>query len=309
MPELGGATLRRLLKRFDRVEELFQATELELAALPRLAPTIIQHLPQLSVDHASAELEQLRQQGIGLLTWDDPNYPAPLFDLASPPPVLFWRGHPNWGTEILPASAHGAEVSTISDGGQVAIVGSRQVSDRSRVMARRLALELADRGVTIVSGLALGIDQAAHQGALDSAHGRTVSVLGNGLTTIYPPQNSPLAEQIIKQEHGLLLSEQRPESPAEPSHLMRRNRIIAALSQAVIVIEANQNSGALEAVRQAQKLGRRLYAYPGSLGTDWMLAHTAAIPLVWNVSQADMLVTQIRHPSRQPVPVQPRLFE
>ena len=285
--------------------------------MPRLAPSIVQHLPNLSLDHACVELEQLRQQGIGLLTWDEADYPAQLFDLASPPLVLFWRGQrlSNLGicsnryqTKIKTLQDTGFRLQSEPEMGIVAIVGSRQVSERSRITARQLAYELSKQGVTIVSGLALGIDHAAHQGTLDSRYGQTVAVLGNGLATIYPPQNHPLAEQIIEQR-GVILSEQRPESSAEPSHLMRRNRIIAALCQAIIVIEADRNSGALEAVRQAQKLGRRLYAYPGSLGTDWMLAHTTAQPLVWDAPQADMLVAQIQQPLRQPALIQPRLLE
>ncbi|MDM8528104.1 DNA-protecting protein DprA [Anaerolineales bacterium HSG24] len=308
LPELGGATLRRLLERFGRIENLFQATAIELAALPHLAPNIAQQLPKLSLNHASAELEQLQQQGIGLLTWDDVDYPARLFDLASPPPVLFWRGQPSWSAGRMPASSSTTK-EVLPSCTSVAIVGSRQVSQRSRATARRLASDLSERSVTIVSGLALGIDQAAHQGTLDSPHGQTVAVLGNGLATIYPSQNRSLAKQIIEQRRGVILSEQRPELPAEPSHLMRRNRIIAALSQAVIVVEASRNSGALEAARQAQKLGRRLYAYPGSLGTDWMLAQTESTPLAWDTPQADMVVAQIQQPISQPVPIQPSLFD
>lgn len=252
IPKLGGATLRRLLPRFDRLESLFRATPSQLATVVNLPAHIATALPALSLEQASHELQQLNQQGITPLHWDDRRYPKPLFELRSPPPVLFVKG--DWQAD-MPRS--------------IAIVGSRRVSQRSRALAYQVAAQFAAAGWAVVSGLALGIDTAAHQGALSHPHGRTVAVLGSGLHRLYPAENRPLAQAILKR--GAILSEQRPHVGPDAARLMARNRLIAALSQAVIVIEASGKSGALETARQADRLGRPVFALPGSPGTDQLL--------------------------------------
>jgi DNA processing protein len=264
IPRFGGATLRRLLKRFDSVKKFID--------------------PSISLEQISIELEQLNQAGITLLTWDDADYPNCLYALSSPPPVLFVRG------SLQP---------TDFDDRTIAIVGSRQVSHRSLATTYRLAENLANAGFTIISGLALGIDSAAHHGALATTTGRTVAILGSGIQRIYPHQNIELA-QLISQR-GIILSEQRPTAPPEPTNLMARNRLIAASSQAVIVVEATSTSGALATARWAGKLKRRVFAYPGSPGTTALL-QAGAIPLTWNMSNIDMVVAHLNEPVESNTP-------
>jgi len=290
VPGLGGATLRRLLDRFGSVETLLAADPDELARVPRLRAETIAALQELDLDEAARRLSALTEAGVTLLTWEDPDYPAPLHDLSDPPPVLFIRG------ELLPHDVEG-----------IAVVGSRQASPQGVERAHRLAERLADAGLTVVSGLALGIDTAAHQGALDAEGGRTVAVLGSGIFRIHPRRNAPLAERIATR--GAVLSERRPDAPPQGRFLMARDRIVAALSRAVIVVEAGEKSGSLDTARRARKLGRLVLACPGSPGTDALLRHRAADPLETQNSDLDGLVERLTQLGRRPPPpTQGRLF-
>ncbi len=280
LPKLGGATLRRLLIRFGSIENFLKASPEELATIPRLHPQTIAALPTLSLDQATNELASLTKAGVTLFTWHDDFYPSLLYHLPDPPPVLFGRGH------LLPR-----------DEFAVAIVGSRQVSARGLEMAYRLAKVFTAAGFTVVSGLAIGIDTAAHHGALATANGRTIAVLGGGLNQLYPRQNIPLSQQII--QHGAILSEQRLFVLPTASNLMIRNRIIAALSRAVIVVEASEKSGALETARRAKRLGRWVLACPDSPGTTALL-QTGAEILDWNINKFDDLLLRLRQPLPQP---------
>lgn len=280
VPGLGGATLRRLLERFGSVEAILVADPAELAAVIRLRQETIAALQNLSLEAVEAELAALFEADITLLTWDDPDYPAALHDLPDPPPVLFLKG------ALLP-----------QDERAVAIVGSRQASQPGIATARRLGEELAAAGLTVVSGLALGIDTAAHQGALDAARGRTIAVLGSGLNFIHPRGNCTLAEHISMR--GALISEQRPEAPPRGAHLMARDRIIAALSRAVIVVEAGEKSGSLDTARRAQRLGRLVLACPGSPGTDALIQAGAEL-LDPQSLDPGALAERLRHPPDSP---------
>jgi len=282
IPQFGGATLRRLLQRFGTVEALFQATPTELARLAYLPPDFLTVWRSVSLNHAEAELAQLEPMGLTMLTWDDAAFPPQFHELASPPIVIFVRGQ--FMAQTAPA---------------VAIVGSRQVSERSLATARHIAAEFAHAGWVVVSGLAIGIDTAAHEGALSQPNGRTIAILGNGLPQIYPAQNLALARQIC--QYGAILSEQRPHVLPEKQPLIMRNRLIAALSQAVMVVEASLTSGALATARHAQQLGRQVYAYPDSPGTDLLLRNMAR-PLVWGES-AWVAVNQPAAPRWQQTPL------
>lgn len=162
----------------------------------------------------------------------------------------------------------------------VAIVGSRKASVYGREVTLRLARELAERGVVIVAGLAIGIDSLAHRGALDG-HGTTVAVLGNGLNHIYPAQNQGLATEILT-KNGVILSEYEPDTPVARYQFLERNRLISALSDIVIVVEANSRSGSLNTARHAREQGKILMAVPGNItaplsdGTNQLIANGAA---------------------------------
>ena len=180
-----------------------------------------------------------------LVAWDDPDYPRALLELGHAPPVLYFVGR----RELLNRPA-------------LAIVGSRNATAQGRDNARAFAHALADAGLTIVSGLALGIDAAAHEGALEGA-GSTLAVVGTGLDRVYPARNRALAHAIA--EHGGIVSEFPPGTPPLEKHFPRRNRLISGLARGVLVVEAALASGSLITARYAGEQGREVFAIPGSI--------------------------------------------
>lgn len=179
------------------------------------------------------------------LPWSDSRYPAWLRMVPDPPPVLWVRG-----------DLHVFEQPS------VAIVGSRGASQYAKVVARKLAAGLADAGVVVTSGMARGVDGAAHAGCLD-AGGRTIAVVGTGVDVVYPAEHAELAERIANA--GVLVSELEPGAPPNAWHFPRRNRIISGLSRAVVVVEASEKSGSLITARLALEQGREVMAVPGSV--------------------------------------------
>jgi DNA processing protein len=214
---------------------------------------------------ATCELETARRQGVAILGWNHPTYPLLLRQAYDPPPVLYVRGAIPPGDDHTPA---------------VAIVGARAASAQGRALARALGRDLAAVGAVVVSGLARGIDTAAHEGALLS-HGRTVAVLGSALDRLYPRENAALAAAIA--ESGALVSEFPFGTDPHASNFPRRNRVLAAWSQAVVVVEAAARSGALITARCALDEGRDVMAVPGhpshrgSEGTNQLLKDGAAL--------------------------------
>jgi DNA processing protein len=184
--------------------------------------------------------------GIEAIGWDHPSYPAALAAIPDPPPVLWLRGC----RQALAAPA-------------VAIVGSRAGSPYALAVAHRLAADLARRGVAVVSGLARGVDSAAHRGAL-AAGGATLGVLGSGADVVYPPEHATLAETMARAA-GAVVSELVPGTPPRPRFFPRRNRIISGLARAVVVIEAGDKSGSLITARCALEQGRDVLAVPGNV--------------------------------------------
>ncbi len=191
---------------------------------------------------AAAERSEAR-----LLTLEDPDYPAALKTIALPPPFLFVRG-----------------TLAREDALAISIVGSRKASSYGLRTAGRLAGDLVARGVTVVSGLARGVDTAAHRGAL-GAGGRTLAVLGSGLDVVYPPENRELARSIAAA--GAVVSQFPMGTPPLPAHFPIRNRVIAGLALGTVVVEAGEKSGALITARLAGELGREVYAVPGNLSS------------------------------------------
>jgi DNA processing protein len=283
IPGVGGATARRLVERFGGIEEAFAAEDEELGQIPRMTPEVISRLRTISLEALESELASLSEEGLAVLTWDDNAYPQALAELSDAPPILFVRG------EILP-----------EDERAIAIIGTRQPSESAVEIAISLARELASRGFTIVSGLALGIDTAAHRGALKADGGRTLAVPGSGLRVIHPRENIPLAEKIVRR--GALLSELHPNTPPRGPQLMARDRIVSGLSRAVIVVEAGEKSGTLDTAEKAVRQKRPLYAIPGSAGAD-LLLRQGAIRLDREHPDLDSLCARL---NTEPTPTAPK---
>ncbi len=262
---IGAVRLQALRRHFGSAEAAWHATppELQAAGLSaRLAERVAEVRSRVDLDKL---WEQIAAQGIRVLTWEDDLYPPRLQEIEQPPPVLYVRG------ELLP-----------EDHFAVAVVGTRKATAYGRQVTEELAAFLAARGVTIVSGLARGVDAIAHSAAL-KAGGRTLAVLGCGVDRVYPPENRALARQIL--ERGALLSDYPPGTAPESSNFPPRNRIISGLSMAVVVVEAGETSGALLTAEFAAEQGREVFAVPGSIlapqskGTN-KLIQNGALPLL-----------------------------
>ncbi|MGQ0677766.1 MAG: DNA-processing protein DprA [Rhodospirillales bacterium] len=241
---VGPITFFTLLRRFGTASRA-------LEALPDLARrggrTSAPHVP--SRGDAARELDVARKLGSRLVAWDEPDYPAALKAIDGAPPLFYLRGN----AALLGRRA-------------VAVVGARNASASGVRFARRLAAELAQANLLVVSGLARGIDGAAHQGALDAGatSGGTLAVLAGGVDQPYPPEHQPLYEKILSSGAGAALSEQPPGLVAQARDFPKRNRLIAGLSLGVVVVEAAFRSGSLITARLANEQGREVFAVPGS---------------------------------------------
>lgn len=246
LPQLGPRRFLRLISAFGDASAALSAPAAAWCALGLPAECAQARRSSDVRQRAAAALNWLEQAGQLLLMWDSPDYPALLAELPDPPPVLFVAGE-----------------RTLLESPQLAIVGSRQASAPGLDTARQFARSLAAGGFTVTSGLALGIDGAAHQGALD-VDGRTVAVLGTGLQCLYPRRHLGLAERIVA-GGGALVSELPLDCTPQPGNFPRRNRIISGLSVGVLVVEASPSSGSLITARLAAEQGREVYAIPGSI--------------------------------------------
>jgi len=246
-PGLGRAAARRLLAACGSPEDALSTPPATLRQLvgPALTAALLQPAPELSLRLTQAQGWRHGGPDRHVLTLGDADYPAALLQTADPPLLLYVQGRPG----RLAARS-------------LAIVGTRHPTPQGTQNAHAFAAHFSQQGWVVVSGLAQGIDGAAHEGALEGAAG-TVAVLGTGLDRVYPRAHQPLAERIAA--HGALVSEFAPGTPALPLHFPLRNRIIAGLTQGTLVVEAALKSGSLITARLANEAGREVFAVPGSI--------------------------------------------
>ncbi len=248
-PGLGSRLTGRLLRQFGSPSEVFRAslTQLEACHLPAVPVRAI-HSKQAHQD-AEEELARVRTLGCRLLNWDEPEYPQRLLEIYDPPPLLYVRGDPG------ALNRH-----------SISMVGTRRPTPYGNQVAERLGHDLAARGLTIVSGMARGIDSLAHQGACRAPHGAPVGVLGTGVDVIYPKENKKLFAEVEKR--GALISEFPLGTHPAPENFPVRNRVVAGMSLGIIVVQGAQYSGSLITARLGMEFGREVYGVPGNITLD-----------------------------------------
>ena len=250
VPGIGPKLTAALLERFRSVAAIRDATVQDLTIIPHLGEkTAGQLLASLQSNDVDEELELMQRYGVELIRLGSAAYPVSLAAIAGPPNFLYVRGR------LDP-----------KDADAVAVVGSRTCTSYGRRMAERLGQDFARAGITVVSGLARGIDGAAHRGALD-AKGRTVAVLAGGLSKIYPPEHAALADEIVA-SGGALVSEVAMRMEPMAGMFPARNRIISGLSRGVVLVEAAEKSGALITASHAADQGREVFAIPGQVDSS-----------------------------------------
>lgn len=300
-PGLGPTRIKRLLEHFGDVGRVFRAslTELEAARIPAASAQSI--ALGSSMQLADEELEKVHAAGAMLLVPDDPAYPRQLLEIYDPPAVLRVRG----------------DVEALSRPG-IAIVGTRHPTPYGLGMAERLACDLAARGLIILSGMARGVDSAAHRGAVN-ARAKTVAVFGAGIDIIYPRENQKLSEQILA-HGGTLISEFPMGAAPAPQNFPIRNRIISGLSRGVLVVEAGEYSGTRITARCALEQCREVFAVPGNVtnklawGPNTLIKQGAKLVATWE-DVWEELPTDIRlrveeaRPSASNEPATASLFE
>jgi DNA processing protein len=248
-PGLGSRLIGKLLRQFGSPEKVFRAslTELEACQLPAAPARAI--TTQHARKEAEAELNRVRQLGCRLLNWSDPEYPQRLLEIYDPPPLLYVRG------DVTVLNRH-----------SISMVGTRRPTPYGNQVAERLGRDLAERGLTVVSGMARGIDSLSHQGACKASHGATVGVLGTGVDVMYPKENKKLFAEVEKR--GALISEFPLGTHPAPENFPVRNRVVAGMSLGVVVVQGAQYSGSLITARLGMEFGREVYGVPGNVTTD-----------------------------------------
>ena len=264
VPNITEKAITVLLNRFSEPSSIFKAEKKELEALG-LSPTLVSRITGYERDRELIpRLEAIFDNGVKMLTREDPGYPSWIKDFTFPPPVIFV-----WG-DLLE-----------EDRNSIGIIGTRRASSYGRTTCEYFSRELARAGVTIVSGLARGIDTLAHRTAIE-VNGRTVAFLGCGIDVIYPPENKGLYAEIARQ--GAVISEFPPATPPYKKNFIKRNRLIPAFSKAILAVEAPEKSGVLNTVKWAVEMGKDVMVIPGNIfspkssGTN-QLIKDGAIPV------------------------------
>jgi DNA processing protein len=247
LPTVGPVRLRKLLEVFKTPQQILAAKRNELRKVEGIGSEVADQISNWeSTIDLGAELDRVREFGVKIIAQESSLYPRPLHEIHAPPIVLYV-----WG-ELKERDHHA-----------IGIIGARRTTHYGVESAKKLAYQLAYAGLTVISGLARGIDTAAHQGAL-AAKGRTIAVIGSGLARLYPPENAALAEK-IRAGNGAIVSEFSMEIEPDRQTFPMRNRIISGWSHGVLVVEAGLNSGALITASQALEQGRSVYAVPGHI--------------------------------------------
>jgi DNA processing protein len=264
VPGIGPRLTTALLERFGSAGAALRASVAELCTVPYITPRLAEALTQaLAHSDATAELERMERHHVRLIALGTPEYPPSLANIPDPPHLLYVRG------TLTPADANA-----------VALVGSRHCTDYGRRVASRLTTGLVRAGVTVISGLARGIDSVAHRAALQ-AGGRTLAVLAGGLSRIYPPEHADLAREV--EASGAVLTEASMQRELQPGLFPVRNRIISGLSRVIVLVEAAEKSGALITASHAADQGRTVMAVPGpvevssSSGTNELIRKGAVL--------------------------------
>jgi DNA processing protein len=259
LPTVGPVRLRKLLEVFKEPQQTLSAKRSELRKVEGIGNEVADQIASWeSIVDLAAELARIRDFGATVITQESPSYPKSLREIHAPPIVLYL-----WG-ELNERDHHA-----------IGIIGARRTTHYGTESAKKLAYQLAYAGLTVISGLARGIDTAAHQGAL-AAKGRTIAVIGSGLSKLYPPENRGLAEK-IRDGNGAIVSEFSMEIEPDRQTFPMRNRIIAGWSHGILVVEAGLNSGALITASQAIEQGRSVYAVPGHINAPSALGSNRLI--------------------------------
>ncbi len=251
-PYLGSKSIRLLEKHFSNLSEVFTTDTDKLFKVGLRQNTINQFCAWRSQFSNRTLLTDLQNEGINFVSWHDPDYPLLLKEIADPPPIIFYRG------QLVSNFAE-------RDNYSLAVIGARQCTAYAEKVIQNILPANLIRHLTIISGLASGVDYLAHQQAVNS-HGRTIAVLGSGLSwrQLYPRTHRPLAENIIK-NGGCILSEFPPNTPPNKINFPRRNRIISGLAKFILIVEAAPRSGSLITARAALEQGRDVLAIPGNI--------------------------------------------
>ncbi|MBD3309001.1 DNA-protecting protein DprA [candidate division KSB3 bacterium] len=246
VPGVGAVNFRKLLNALGSPEHVFSASISTLMRIPGIHEKTARKIKQFGFpDHVARELEAIKTHQVTIITLEDPEYPEQLKTIFDPPPLLYVKGHPLRRHEPM-----------------IAVVGCRKASTYGRTVTEKLCGELAVKGLTVISGMARGIDSAAHRGTL-KAGGRTIAVLGCGVDVVYPPENTPLYREII--EKGSVISEFPMHTKPDRGNFPARNRVISGMSLGTVVVEAGNHSGALITADTALEQGRDVFAVPGNV--------------------------------------------
>jgi DNA processing protein len=245
-PGLGARRTGKLLRQFGSPDGVFRAslTELEACRLPAATAQAVHS--QAAFRDAEKELAEVKRLGCGLVNWEETGYPQRLLEIYDPPPLLYVRGDPQWLVRHC-----------------MAMVGTRRPTPYGNQIAERLARDLAERGLVIVSGLARGIDSSAHRGACAAARGATIGVLGCGIDVVYPKENRKLFAEVEKR--GAIISEFPLGAHPAPENFPVRNRIVAGMTLGAVVVQGAQYSGSLITARLAMEFGREVFGVPGNV--------------------------------------------
>lgn len=280
---VGNVTFPALVDRFGSPRAIFAAPAPQLAETPGITKKTAAAIACFEDwDKVKLDFERALKADIQIITWLDDLYPAQLQNIYDRPAFIYVKG------------------TLTKDEINIAMVGSRQASTYGKYTTGKISRELSIKGITIVSGLARGIDAAAHRGAI-AGHGRTIAVMGSGLDVIYPPENRKLYAEIV--QNGAVISEYAPGTPPLASNFPSRNRIISGMSYGVVVVEAGEKSGSLITARLALEQGREVFAVPGSIdskgarGTNKLIKQGAK--LVENIDDIlEDILPQIEKPAQ-----------